>query len=349
MGSHRITFVLPGTGVSGIIRVTVEMANRLLDRGHDVRLACQVVDRPFLSASKVRGHYLRLRAFAARDWVRDFRGRRDSYVRLDDLRFGAGEVVIAICATTSHYVKELDQVVLKVRYFHGFHDERSRSELTALGAPLPTVSVSKELVARLAGMGVDVVGVVPNGVDTGQYYPDGSERDGIGMVFSRHPLKDPETAVELMRRVEKRWPTLPRYVFASCRRPAELPRKHFHRLPSISKARELYSRSKIWLVTSRSEGFCLPILEAMACGCAVISSRHDNARGMITHRENGFIVPVGDVPSFLECIELLLKDEGLRQTVVQNGFETVKKFGWDNAVESMETCLQRLQARSSFV
>lgn len=41
--------------------------------------------------------------------------------------------------------------------------------------------------------------------------------------------------------------------------------------PPQEKIPELYARSKVFLKLSKSEGFCLPILEAMACGAIVVT------------------------------------------------------------------------------
>jgi glycosyltransferase involved in cell wall biosynthesis len=164
-------------------------------------------------------------------------------------------------------------------------------------------------------------------------------RDGIGLIFSEHPIKGPEVAVPLIRTLSERFAHVPRRAFGGDRRWRSLAPCDYTRYPSIPKAREIYNRCKIWLVTSKDEGFCLPILEAMACGCAVISSNHMNAAEMINDGVNGFTVPYGDIEAYLNRIGQLLTDESLRQRFVAAAPANVQRFTWKEAANRMEESL----------
>jgi glycosyltransferase involved in cell wall biosynthesis len=77
----------------------------------------------------------------------------------------------------------------------------------------------------------------------------------------------------------------------------------------------------------------------MACGCAVISSRHTNASELIDSGVNGFTVPYGDIDGYLSAAELLLTNEPLRTQIVARGFATVRPFTWEHAANRMEEAL----------
>jgi glycosyltransferase involved in cell wall biosynthesis len=66
----------------------------------------------------------------------------------------------------------------------------------------------------------------------------------------------------------------------------------------------LYRRAAIVLVTSESEGFGLPVIEALACGSLLVAS------DIPTLREVGaaaaLYCPVGDIPTWIETVEQLL-------------------------------------------
>src|SRR5438552_1934194 len=47
----------------------------------------------------------------------------------------------------------------------------------------------------------------------------------------------------------------------------------FVQRPAQDRIRELYAQCDVWLCGSRSEGFGLPVLEAMACRCPVVSTK----------------------------------------------------------------------------
>ena len=84
------------------------------------------------------------------------------------------------------------------------------------------------------------------------------------------------------------------------------------------------------------------MLEAMACGSAVISSRHTNARQLVEDGVNGFTVPIGDVESYVHHAGRLISDEPFRLRLVKEGLRTAMEFTWENAVDKMEGVLGEL-------
>ena len=64
-----------------------------------------------------------------------------------------------------------------------------------------------------------------------------------------------------------------------------------------------YHKSDICFFTSyQTIGFSRTPLEAMACGCVVISYGNEGSSEIIRDRENGFIVPPGDIPRTADLI-----------------------------------------------
>ena len=209
---------------------------------------------------------------------------------------------------------------------------------------MPTISVSPGMVPELEKYsGSSVIGVVPNGINTSEYFVQPTTRDGIGLIFRDTAYKGPEVAKKIIKDARLRFPDLAWHMFGTSRRPRDFKPDEYCQFPSITKARDIYNSCKIWLVTSRDEGFCLPILEAMACGCAVITSDHLVASDLIENGVNGFIVPYGDTEAYIRKIEFLLRNESKRQELVKQGFETVQKFTWERAVAKMEAVLEMLE------
>ncbi len=344
----NITFVLPCTGNSGGVRVTVEMATRLSRRGFDVRIAHRTL--PLFSKDRlmdgVRLILRYLQGSQRSDWMNGFKGHKERYRELSYLKFSEDEIVIAVGEHTVKNVYALSGKVIKVRYCHGFVDRLEELNRTAWGVPMPTLSVTPALIPRLnAYSGEKVLAVVPNGINTSDYYLENHVRDGIGLIFRDIPQKGPDIAKALVRCGQTQFPHVPWHMFGTSRRPKEFARHQYRQFPSVAKARELYNRCKIWLVTSSDEGFCLPMLEAMACGCVVISSDHLVAADIIEDGVNGFIVPYGNVEAYLEKIMFLLDRESERQKMVTRGLETARRFTWEKAVSKMEQALEQLQDR----
>lgn len=340
-----ITFVIPGNNRSGGVRATVCMANQLLGRGHRVRI---VFRRPKLLTYARHQGLLRLagiRSYAEEvtGWLHGFRGTVERFRELDDLAFKSGEIVVAVGTFTILHVYNLRHSVLKVRYNHGLPDNMTGSELEAWKLPMPTITVSSTITPDLEYIsGQRVLAVVPNGIDVEEYRPVTSvKRDGIGSLFSLHPAKAPELLVRVFSRLRDAFPEVPRYAFGIEKCPAGLAATAYWRYPSVEEAGLIYNRAKIWLVASHTEGFSVPVIEAMACGCVVISTGTYGGRELIRDGINGFLFPRGDIESCLRCIKRVLGDLELERKLVSAGLKTAAGFTWERAADMMEAFLRQ--------
>lgn len=344
---RKITFVLPGRNRSGGVRATVEMANRLLGLGYDVRIAYHVhpLFAPGWPLRLARNAWVKgILHLPHTDWVQNFKGKSEKFTDLRELRFSVGEVVIAVGVYTVHYVNQLKNDVIKVRYEHGFSMKTPELTRSALAIPMTTIAVSSTMIALIEELSKgSVSAIVPNGVDQSEYFiEDGVVRNGVGLVYSGDPVKSPQDAVHFVQELRARMPHLPQHYFGSFPKPREFRYGAYVRYPSVAHARRIYNKCLTWVSVSREEGFGLPILEAMACGCAVVSADNLGARELIRNGENGLLVPVGDIDGFCAAVHRLFTEPTLRENIVRAGLETVDKFSWENAVEKMNAFLKRL-------
>ena len=341
----HLTFLLPGDHRSGGVRVTVIMANLLLERGHQVRIACPKT--PLLSpAGLKRAVRHALKPGRHDGWLHQFRGRLENYAKPDDLIYQPGEAVIAVGTYMVAAVRAMTKPVLKVRFNHGFPARPDAEQEAAWHGPMPTITVSNTLVPRLqAQTGGSVWGVVPNGIDPADYFADPAiPRDGIGALYNPHPNKAPENLLEVLRLCHERWPDVPQRVFGTEACPAALAHVEYTRLPSVAAARGIYNQSKLWILTSRTEGLPGVVLEAIACGCVVVSTDNEGSLEILRDGENGVIVPRDDVPAHIAAVGRLLGDDPLRQSLAQGALATVRNFTWERAADRMEAFLRDLPA-----
>ncbi|MEM7165595.1 MAG: glycosyltransferase family 4 protein [Planctomycetota bacterium] len=345
---QKVTFVVPGRSRSGGARVSVEMAAGLLAKGHDVRIVMRAPAPLSLRGLKSAfvQRWQRLRGVTNTDWLATFDGRLESYHdELDEISFAENEVVIAAGTLVIDDVMALRQPVIKVRYCHGLIGSRPEDMRRVFAGDTPTICVAPGLIPSLEELsgGHEVLAVVPNGIHAREYYVEpGTQRDGVGTVYGAHSNKAPEVALEIFRRTLAQFPDTPRYAFGMDPRPDELSESEFWAFPSIDAARGLYNRCKVWFVASRYEGFGLPILEAMACGAAVVTTDHYGVDGLVEHGVNGLVAPIGDADQLAQHVAALLADDDLRQRLVTASQETVARFSWENAVERMEDVLKSL-------
>jgi len=215
----------------------------------------------------------------------------------------------------------------------------------ALSSPLPKVAVSSNIPEAVSSYGGgEVKAVIPNGIDTSEYYPslNGELRDGVGTIYSDHPAKAPDVILRVLQNLKIRKPNIPHYVFGSSPRPSQISRAEYKHFPSVQQVRQIYSRSKVWILASNSEGFPAPVLEAMACGCAVVSTGCGGVGDIIKDGFNGLIVDVGDTEQITEKVMYLLDDEKLRKQLVSNARDTVQGFNWNDSVDRLEKVLEQV-------
>lgn len=342
----KITFILPGSNRSGGIKVAAEAANGLLQKGHKVRLlVCRFRGDLRLQLLSL---WLKTRYAHTYSWLDFFNGTVEKFDDIKRCAFEDNEVVVAVGWWSAKEVSRLRHPgIQKVHYVHSVLRSRdAMKEAWAENVPkIVVASFLKEIIEKTCGQ--KVVAVVPNGIDTNKYYRSvpGNQRNGIGTIFGKSYHKDPETVLGVLKELQHLCPNTPQRIVSTRRKPKEIARRAYYRLPSLEKIREIYSRSLVWIVASRSEGFGIPILEAMACGCAVVATDCGGPQDIIIDGENGLLVDVGNVKQIVEKVKLLLDDSELRKQLVQNSRNTLCRFSMAKSVDKLEKVLSNLQSQ----
>lgn len=91
----------------------------------------------------------------------------------------------------------------------------------------------------------------------------------------------------------------------------------------------LYAAAGVLALPSFYEGFGLPALEAMHCGCPVITSNRGSLPEVVG--EAGPLLEPEDVESWISSIELLLLDASVRELAISQGRKQAGKFTWHKA------------------
>jgi glycosyltransferase involved in cell wall biosynthesis len=90
---------------------------------------------------------------------------------------------------------------------------------------------------------------------------------------------------------------------------------------------KLYHLASVYVCTSLNEGFCLPLLEAMQCGCPVVTAHNS---GMIEVAEGGGQTVSGwDKDVWIETIRETIAN---RSRYVETGFKKAKAYEWSEVV-----------------
>ena len=108
---------------------------------------------------------------------------------------------------------------------------------------------------------------------------------------------------------------------------------------------KLYNLCDLFVFPSWHEGFGLPALEAMSCGCAVIAANTTSLPEIIG-REDMLFNPF-DEQAIAGKIAQVLSDDTFRRVLKKHGIEQAKKFSWDESAKRAITALEMLNVRQN--
>jgi len=94
-----------------------------------------------------------------------------------------------------------------------------------------------------------------------------------------------------------------------------------------------FTQADIFVMPSLIEGFGIVFLEAMAAGVPVIGSSLGGTRELITDGVNGFLVKPLDVQNLAQKICMILENKPLREQIINQGYQTIKRFTLKEMVE----------------
>lgn len=95
----------------------------------------------------------------------------------------------------------------------------------------------------------------------------------------------------------------------------------------------LYSNAEWFVYTSQYEGFGLPPLEAMQCGCPVITSNNSSLPEVVGNA--GMMIDWDSDDQHIEAYEKYYFDENLRKEFSRKGLERAKLFSWEKTADEI--------------
>ena len=343
----RITFVLPFINLTGGIRVLLDYANWLHDAGHETTVV--------YPCWPYRFQYTRQQQWTEFQKHRQNNGRvpwfdlRCRLLRVPLIRtifLPHADVVVATAWPTAHDVARLHASLGK-KVLIVFHHESGTGPEHRIRAiyPLPFYRIAfstfvRESVANQ--FGCDVQEVVPNGVDTALFFPDGEiEENCVLFLYHPDPRKGADDGIEALSRLRRRIPNLQVRVCGPVR-PERLPTwMSFEFHPDDATLRRRYSTSTALLYPSRYEGFGLPPLEAMACGCPSVTTAVGAVPEFAMDRHDALIVRAGDIEAMVDRLEELLRDAALRGRLSAEGLRTAERYSLARVAPLFGAALER--------
>lgn len=237
-----------------------------------------------------------------------------------------------------------------------------RSAVNARRVIVPSKATREELLRAVKGVNADKIDVIPWGVGD-EFKPLRTEKTDGALAEMRKALNLPEQYVLFVGNLEpkKNLPALIQAFFA-----AKMNRKLPHKLVLAGqrgwkmdaleklirehKAKDfifftgyvppaalpaLYNFAELLVMPSLVEGFGMPVLEAMACGCPVVISTDSalqevagGAARVVPYDEQKPLQPLREAIE-----EVLVNNPAERDALVKRGLERAKLFTWDETAK----------------
>jgi GT2 family glycosyltransferase len=326
-GSLRVIYVSEDTGVGGGHRDIFEHLNGLLDRGHEAEL--------WTLGSQPSWFELRapVRTFA-------------EYGELVEALAPVPAIKIATWWNTALPVWMASVLNgIPVYFVQDIETSYYPGNLTLQNAVLASyrhefryMTISSWNRERLRELGLDAV-LIPPGLDPGTFrpLPEVQRRADMLLALGRsNPLKNLPLTLAAWRALPTPRPEL--CLFGIEPELAREPGVRYVTSPSDDEVNELLNQATVFVQTSVHEGFCLPPLEAMATGGAVVCTDAHGNRDFCVDGEN-CLIPAASVGQVTKALSRLLGDAPLREKLGRRGIETAAEYSWEHRLDALEAFL----------
>lgn len=352
----KVNFVIPFIGKTGGIAVVLEHARGLRALGHDAAVYYPLLPyREYMDGGTspwrkcLPGRLKPLAGNLARyrrevPWagpgspVRPVPWIADCFLRDAD-------ATVATAGATAYSVAALSGAkgakLYFIQHYESWTYDRALVD-ASYRLPLDLVTISPwltELMEREFGRKVRAE--VHNGIDLGFFRPPASRdwsRPSILMMYHELEWKGSREGLEALAAVHARHPEVPIRAFGLGPFPGAPPYLEYHRDPSPEALRSLYQGAHIFLSPSHLEGWGLPAVEALACGCALVATR-TGCIPVLSDGGNMIAVEPKDSRALEAALESLVSDPSRARALAERGLGTVARFTWPRATRGLERAL----------
>lgn len=331
----NITYVMTWTEVCGGSKIILEQANRLTLLGHSVNLISHF-PKPLWFPLNEKIKFIQV------PWEK---------VLCEDIPKNSDIIV----ATYWREIYEcIEQKIAPVVYFEqgDFHlfdstslDDRTfnyiNKQLQTVPYVLTVSSFAKEKLKEIYNKESDVI---PNAVDDKIFfYKEHKENDIINVTiigaeqveFKKIPL-----IIEAVNRVKKDGYKV-KLNWITPVKPDKIKEEAIIN-PKQIVIGDTLRNTDIYICASMYESFCLPVLEAMTCGAAIITTNNGGNMDFVKDNENALIIEKNNVEDIYRKLKILLEDRTKRKAISAVGVETAKEYSWEKTIEKLERYYRKI-------
>ncbi len=361
----NITFLLPQppSAPSGGVKVVYQYANGLAAQGHNINLVHPAtlffIDDEWTFPERSSA-FLRAcaRATAQRfgldnrsvNWIERKPGVRAIYTPTLAARYiPKSDVIIATLWRTAEYLAKyptrLGAKYYFIQHYEDWSGPQKRVDRTWRSIERKIV-IAEWLLNKSIELNAGPATICQNGIDPTEFYITNAINQRspfkISMMYSPNKWKGSDIGLDAIEAIKKQIPELQVRLFSASKRPKSIPAWiEFHENPTRDFIRdEIYNWAAIFLCPSISEGWGLPALEAMTCGCALVAADNGGVRDFTTPgRDSEIVEPGTSHPIFEKSMELIYNNSR-RIEIATAARDSAKRFTLQKSIDRFSKALK---------
>jgi glycosyltransferase involved in cell wall biosynthesis len=360
----KISFILSSLRLSGGVRVIIQYANRLVDRGHEISF---IVPKGTLDpdiAAEIDPN------------IKILQSKSKLVNQMNPIQLGwltwqmawaipLSDIIIATHTPTTAVSLIAGKLLNRGKIIWTYFDYREMFDNRpvenwllkhALRWHALTLTISDACVNELhtysagnvvnIGLGLDTQSTfIPREEDRIHSNPKGKKKVlYVGDSRPRKGLADFLAAMEKVIAVEENlemWIVSKEKLHVESRVPSV-----FYYRPTDAELAGLYARCDLFVSSSWYEGFGLPPLEAMACGAPTVITDSRGIREFAVDGVNCLLVKPKNPDLLAEAILTILSRPELADKFRVNGPVTASRFSWDQATDRFEAAILAVYNRN---
>ena len=360
----KITFILPEISLCGGVKSTLEIANRLKEKGHKVLVIYPLMPTlhmcKWYNLIKICKNILigckRIISKKSIRWL-DLKMNVKPIFYLNEKWIPPGDIIIAVWWDNVYFLNKLDRNKgVKLHFVRGYEIWGGPKKLVNKVYMLPIKKMVnsnwlKELLEKK--FNVKAEGPFYNGIDHKIFYKERKNiKDTnfirIGIMYRNSKNKGIEDGIKAFKIVNKKIPNLRLVLFgekinkSDRKLLSKIKNVEIYKRPYGKKLREIYNSLDIFLFTSHSEGFANPPLEAMACEVACITTPVGGSSDYAFNNKTALISPIKNPYSLSKKIIYLIRNKDKRDLISKKGNKVSAKFDWDKTTKNVEEFFKKI-------
>jgi hypothetical protein len=242
-----------------------------------------------------------------------------------------GDFVVAVGWQTAEAVQKLPKIHgEKIYFLQSFESyfNNSKKIINTYHYPMKKIAIAQWIVDELEKIGESAFGPTGNAINRNEFFEIENHPKTIDVMMMYHPakIKSPKFGIKVLEAMKKQNSNFEATIVA--------PRKPIHKIPdwinvyirpNPEELCRLYNSSKVYFHPSIWEGWGLPPMEAMACGCSVVAVKNKGISEYLIHEQNSLLISL-NTQEAVEKISKLLTNIEYRKKIIKSGQEILDNY-----------------------